>query len=199
MLGLSLLCAALVAWVWGLFRFADTLPRSIADGETHTDAIVVLTGGSGRLAAGLVLLAEDRARKLFVSGVYRGVDVEQLLEISRQTPEELRCCIEIGHVADSTAGNAAETAAWMKRNDFHSLRVVTSGYHLPRSLLEFRHALPEVRLLPHPVFAEHVKRDRWWSWPGTARLIVGEYSKYLVARVRVRFESTLGLDPAATP
>ena len=52
---------------------------------------------------------------------------------------------------------------------------------MPRSLLEFRVAMPEVDIVPHPVFPDHVKLDAWWRWPGTAVLIAGEYNKFLVA------------------
>ena len=107
-LAIAALIAA-VAWTAGLFRFATAIPGHVADPGIRTDAIVVLTGGSGRLAAGLALLSEDRAEKLFVSGVYRSVDVAKLLELSQRTPDEITCCIEIGHSAGNTAGNAAET------------------------------------------------------------------------------------------
>ncbi len=105
---------AAVAWAAGLFRFAAAIPAQVADPGTRTDAIVVLTGGSGRLAAGLELLSADKAEKLFVSGVYRGVDADTLLELSQRTPDELKCCVEIGHSAGNTAGNAAETATWVR-------------------------------------------------------------------------------------
>ena len=189
----AVLLACVALWGYGLLRFVDGIPEHQESDSSRTDAIVVLTGGSGRLEEGLRLLTENRAGKLFVSGVYRGVDVDQLLEISRQSPENLACCIEIGHAADNTEGNAAETAAWMHHQGFHSLRVVTSGYHLPRTLLEFRYAMPEVRLVPHPVFADHVKRERWWLWPGTAQLIIGEYNKYLLVFVRQWVETTANM------
>jgi uncharacterized SAM-binding protein YcdF (DUF218 family) len=179
------LAATLVAaWVGGLLWFVAAIPDEAADDGGTTDAIVVLTGGVGRLDAGLHLLAEGRARKLFVSGVYRGVDVSQLLRLSRQAPDRLQCCIELGHGAVNTAGNAAETARWMRAQGFGSLRLVTSSYHMPRSVLEFRLALPGAAIIPHPVFSGQVKQAQWWAWPGTASLIVGEYSKYLLALLR---------------
>ena len=171
------------AWIGGLFWFATLIPQGVTDATTRTDAIVVLTGGSGRLSTGLGLLAENRARKLFVSGVYRGLDVKTLLRLARATPDGLEGRVGIGEAVDTT-GNAAETAAWLLGQGFRSLRIVTSGYHMPRSLLEFRQVLPDATLIPHPVFPEHVKQDRWWAWPGTASLIVSEYSKYLWARLR---------------
>ena len=171
---------AVAVWAVGLVRFATQIPNAVANPDATTDAIVVLTGGSGRLDAGLELLAGRRAPKLFVSGVYRGVDVATLLEVSKRAPGDIECCIEIGHSAGDTAGNADETAAWMDDHGYRSLRLVTSSYHLARALLEFRLAMPGVTLVPHPVFTQTVKQDRWWAWPGTASLIVGEFNKYLL-------------------
>ncbi|MDP6787717.1 MAG: YdcF family protein [Rhodospirillales bacterium] len=172
--------AAVAVWAAGLVRFATQIPDTVADPDAVTDAIVVLTGGSGRLDTGLELLAAKRAPKLFVSGVYRGVDVTMLLDVSKRSPSDIECCIEIGHSAGDTAGNANETAAWMNDQGYGSLRLVTSSYHLARALLEFRLAMPDVTLVLHPVLAESVKQDRWWAWPGTASLIVGEFNKYLL-------------------
>lgn len=183
---LAALC--FVLWVIGLLWFAAMLPVSVADTSRATDAIVVLTGGSGRVHQGLELLAERRARKLFVSGVYRGVDVEELLRVSRQSPEDLACCVALGYQADNTRGNAIETAAWMRAEGLGSLRLVTAVYHMPRSLLEFRRAMPGIEIVPHPVFTEHFKQSAWWRWPGSANLVVSEFSKYLIALVRGLFD-----------
>ncbi|MEE8500331.1 MAG: YdcF family protein [Kiloniellales bacterium] len=172
------------AWLVGLIWFATHLPAAVAEPTRQTDAIVVLTGGSGRIQQGLALLAEKRAKQLFISGVYRGVDVRELLRVSQQSPADLECCIALGYEADSTRGNARETAGWLREQGLRSLRLVTAAYHMPRSLLEFRRAMPGVEIVPHPVFPGHVKQRNWWRWPGSASLIIGEYSKYLIALAR---------------
>lgn len=180
------LLVALLAGTWagGLFLFAGSLPRQAPEDDVRTDGIVVLTGGSERLSVGFDLLRAGRARKLFISGVYRGVDVRELLAISSKSGNDLECCVQLGYDADDTEGNAVETARWMEEEGFTSLRVVTANYHMPRSLVEFRRALPGVTLVPHPVTPQKVRLDAWWSWPGTAELIIGEYNKYLLAVVR---------------
>lgn len=172
---------AIGAWLGGLFWFATKVPQPDALASGRTDAIVVLTGGSGRLATGLRLLAEGRARKLFVSGVARGVDVAALLRVAKRQPRELTCCIFVGYAADNTAGNAGETASWMRVQGYRSLRLVTANYHMPRSLLEFRRAMPGLDIVPHPVFPPGFKLSRWWRWPGTATLLASEYTKFLLA------------------
>lgn len=184
----ALALACLLLYLLGIPWFAGQLPRSAVDDERTTDAIVVLTGGSDRLAVALDLLSADKARKLFVSGVYRGVDVRQLLDLSQHSPEDLSCCVVLGYEADNTRGNADETAAWMKAEGFTSLRLVTATYHMPRSLLEFRRTMPDVEIVPHPVFTDAFKRDDWWLWPGSSSLLISEYTKYLVALARCPFD-----------
>ena len=177
------LIAGVVLWVAGVVWFSQQIPRRVEDRLTVTDAIVVLTGGAGRLSTGLELLADGRARKLFVSGVHRGVDEAEILSMSSQAPEKLECCVELGHSAVDTAGNARETARWMATEEFRSLRLVTASYHMPRSLAEFRRAMAEVALVPHPVFPDHVHIETWWRSPGTAVLIASEFTKYLLSMV----------------
>ena len=184
-LGLAL-AVVFVAYLGGLVWFAESMAEAIDDTGAATDAIVVLTGGSQRVQAGLQLLTAGKAKKLFVSGVYHGTDVAALLHVQRQSPEAVQCCIVLGHSADNTYGNAAETAAWMRQEGFGSLRLVTANYHMRRALLEFTRAMPGVRIVPHPVFPESV-RERWWAWPGTLDLLIGEYDKYLWALVRPWF------------
>jgi uncharacterized SAM-binding protein YcdF (DUF218 family) len=193
----AVLAGVLVAvWAAGLFLFAEGIPRDVQQSRDKTDAIVVLTGGSLRLEQGLELLSAHLGTKLFVSGVHRGVEVQQLIDRSLRSPEVIDCCIVLGYAADHTAGNALETAAWMTKQGYGSLRLVTASYHMPRSLLEFRNAMPDVQIIAHPVFPENVKVDEWWRWPGTAILIVSEYNKYLVAEAGHRLRRMLSAGTA---
>jgi uncharacterized SAM-binding protein YcdF (DUF218 family) len=182
-------------WVAGLFKFAEMIPDEIADSTTRTDGIVVLTGGTRRLSEGLDLLSRGLAEKLFVSGVYQGVDVQKLLQTVKRNAQDLETRINIGD-ATNTTGNATETKAWMEGRHYRSLRLVTAAYHMPRSLLEFRFVMTGIRFVPHPVFPETVKQDRWWTWPGTTSLMVGEYNKYLLAWARHRLGRFLKPPPS---
>ena len=173
-----------IAWALGFLWFVATLPASVADQTTHTDAIVVLTGGSERLSTGMVLLEEGLAERMFVSGVHRGVEVPEILKAARTRRPELAGAVVLGHAADDTVGNATETAQWVEREHVTSLRLVTGAYHMPRSLVEFRRAMPGAVIVPHPVFPDSVKSHEWWRWPGTAALLATEYSKYLAAEIR---------------
>lgn len=174
----------ILVWLIGLWRFVASIPSEVTSPDRTTDAIVVLTGGSLRVEGGLRLLAEGKAKKLFISGVYRGVDVNDLLHVSRQSPDSVACCVVLGHEADNTLGNARETAQWMESEGYHSLRLVTASYHMPRSMLEFTRAMPGIEIVPNPVFPEFLQEAPWWRSRRSALLIASEYSKYLAAMVR---------------
>lgn len=172
-------------WLFGLVWFAAALPRAPAATDGATDAVVVLTGGAGRLAVGIDLLAGGRAKKLFVSGVHRGVDVARILRLVKKQGRELECCMVLGHSADDTRGNAAETASWIRKEGFRSIRLVTANYHMPRALLEFRRVLTGVTIVPNPVFPRGFEAARWWTKWRSLRLVVSEYVKYLIALARL--------------
>jgi uncharacterized SAM-binding protein YcdF (DUF218 family) len=177
--------AAALAWLAGFAWFAVSVPGRVAEPDRRTDAIVVLTGGSRRLEEGLMLLQRRLADRLFVSGVHRAVDMNELLRGANLSPTELSCCVVLGHAAADTAGNAVESARWMRQNGFGSLRLVTASYHMPRSLLEFRHAMKDKDIVPHPVFPEGFQAAGWWRRPAALEILLGEYTKYLAAAGRI--------------
>ena len=177
------LLVLLVAAAVGFLAFVNSLPHRPVNATTKTDAIVVLTGGSERVATGIRLLEEGLARHLFISGVPPGVSRDEVLRRIDLEGFRLRDRIVLGHAAGDTAGNARETAAWMERQQYRSLRLVTSQYHMPRSRVIFAWAMPDVEIVPHPVFSEAVRQDDWWAWPGTTKLFLLEYAKYVAAAV----------------
>lgn len=183
---------AVLVWLAGLMTFVTRVEAlaepAIGPDLAITDAVVVLTGGSDRVSTGLALLKAGKGKKLFISGVHVGLTLDNVLG-SQPVAKDLRaCCIMLGHAAESTLGNADETRIWLEMEDAHSLRLVTANYHMPRSLLIFRAAMPDMAIIPHPVAPESVKFDAWWTHPGTASLLVTEYNKYLWAVMRLWVE-----------
>jgi len=176
--------AAAALWLAGLGCFVGSSFVFGGDDAAATDGIVVLTGGRQRLEAGLALLAAGKARKLFISGVNQHVDREEILRLLGPAAERLACCIVLGHAAGTTFGNARETADWVGAEGYRSIRLVTSWYHLPRSLVEFHRAMPGVSITPHPVFPSHVAPEHWSGWHGAPLLVIGEYSKFLASVTR---------------
>ena len=72
---------------------------------------------------------------------------------------------------------------FLKENKFKSLRLVTSNYHIKRSLLEFQQQMPSKEIIPHPVFTNNFTLKSWWRSSSTAKLILLEYNKYLAIKI----------------
>lgn len=195
----SLAVTLLIFWLGGLVWFVASSVLVTVDRASPTDAIVVLTGGRLRLEAGLALLAAGKARKLFVSGVNPRVDRDALLRALGPAAEREACCIILGHTADNTFGNARETAVWMHQEGYRSLRLVTSWYHMRRSLLEFSRAMPPVTIVAHPVFAPHFDPEGWRGWLAAVPLVIGEYHKYMAAWLRPVFDQAFPPPPTLAP
>lgn len=184
-LWVTVLLTAAGAWIVGLLAFVDTARSPPADPGRPTDAVVVLTGGSERVATGFRLLTEGVSDRLFISGVFEDTRLSDLLATAGLTDDSVSPdAVTLGRVARDTRGNAREVAAWVAANRIGSVRLVTANYHMPRALLELRTTLPSLAIVPHPVTPGMVRLEAWWRWPGTASLIVTEYTKYLVALAR---------------
>ncbi len=148
------------------------------------DAIVVLTGGSNRLDTGFNLLEGGFGKKLFVSGVYHGLDVKQLLKHWKAEPQgNLDCCVVLGFEADNTAENAVETVEWLHREGFHSFYLVTANYHLKRAMLKFTEIAPDLNITPFPVVPDGVDMDNWWRDGAIRMVILREYMKYIAVYI----------------
>jgi uncharacterized SAM-binding protein YcdF (DUF218 family) len=174
--------AQLVAALW-LGGFAIYLALVFAASPPNpmprADGIVALTGGDGRIATALGLLAAQNAPRLLISGAGRGTYLGDFTADDAAAATADAKDITLGHMADTTHGNALEAASWARAHDMHSLIIVTADYHMPRALLEMRAALPRVALIPDPVRPPAMRK--FVSLP-TLRMLAGEYTKYLVVR-----------------
>ena len=184
-----LLVAMLTAFLAGGLAqfaiFANKIASTEAPKSARADAIVVLTGGQARVNEAVRLLEEGRAGRLLISGVHPGTTRKQLAAVTASSKPLEKSSVDLDRVALNTAGNAAETASWVRKNDFSSLLVVTSAYHLPRAEVELSGVLPEVRLIAYPVFSKDLNLDNWYREPATIRLLMREYVKYILARLRL--------------
>ncbi len=162
-------------WLGGFGIFIYQIPSEVKDWTTSTDGIVVLTGRKGRIQLGFQLVQQGLGKKLLITGVHPTVKMPLLL--SRQKVEgEIGPDIsaQLGYKAQNTYGNAKETAQWVVEQDIHSIRLVTTNYHMRRSLIHFKRYLPSSTLIiPHPII-EELKWDL-----KTLSLLWTEYHKFL--------------------
>jgi uncharacterized SAM-binding protein YcdF (DUF218 family) len=172
-----------LAWAAGFGCFLARILTPTAE-PLPAGGIVVLTGGSGRLKEAFRLLLGGAAPRLLVSGVAQGTDLEDLARLSGIPEARLDGRVVLGHSAATTAGNAREAASWAHGLDLTSLIVVTSFYHMPRALRDFRRVLPGVRLepvsVPPPGPLPEWRRGLW-------RVVLGEYTRWLAAEAGLGF------------
>jgi len=119
-----------------------------------TDAIVVFTGGSERVRAAVDLFEKGNAPLLFVSGVPKGVTKRKLLELTHSNIVDLST-VQLGG-AENTQENAEEVSKWASDQNIHSIRLVTTTFHMPRALRELALKSNNLTVLPHPVSADHI-------------------------------------------
>lgn len=176
--------AALVVIVAALTGFALFVreAREYRGAETPSaDAVVVLTGGPGRVATGVSLLEAGAGERLLISGVNPGSPISDIAAAAGASQALFDCCVDVGLEAADTSGNAAETARWAAQRAYGELIVVTSDYHMPRALLELQAAMPDTRLIAHAVPAPAP-----WTGATEARRWMTEYFKYAAVFARER-------------
>ena len=156
-----------LAWILGFAWFALLPPLPAA--AQKTDAIVVLTGGPGRIDRALERLEAGDAKRLLISGVAREVKPRELAAEYKRPLRLFDCCIALGFEAEDTRSNATEVATWVARRNYKTVRLVTTDWHMRRAEYEIGRAIGDkVTILPDAVRSE----------PNFAKLF-REYHKYL--------------------
>jgi uncharacterized SAM-binding protein YcdF (DUF218 family) len=163
-----ILSLILLLWALGFAWFAIDLPQPA--GNQNTDAIVVLTGGPGRIQRGLDILQAGHAQRMLVSGVDRRVRLADL-ESAFHAPANMLSRIDLGRSAVDTRSNALETRRWIASHHYKSIRLVTTDWHMRRARFELRQVLNEATVVPDAVPSE----------PDLMGLL-REYHKYLFRR-----------------
>ncbi len=159
-----------LAWMLGLILFSLTLPGPVPL-SVKSDGVVVLTGGAGRFRRGLAVVEAGAARRMLVSGVGENTSRRQLAAAFGVATRRLRFT-DLGYQAVDTRSNAEETARWVAKHEYKSIRLVTSASHMRRARLELSRVLPaQVKVLSDAVPSEP-------KAPGLAF----EYSKWLARR-----------------
>lgn len=164
--------AALAAIAWGLGFAAFMLFLARPSDVARTDAVVVPTGGAGRIGRGLALIEEKRARRMLVTGVAPGVGKADLIRAFGH-PRAIDCCVDLGLQAVDTRSNAEETARWVREHGYRSVRLVTSDWHMARARMELGAALDDdVTIVRDGVPAEQGLKQ-----------LVNEYNKLILRRI----------------
>lgn len=180
--GLLIGAAATAAFI----RFATRLETEPSALLHRAEGMITLTGGADRVTDAISLFAQGHADRLLITGVNPSITRTEIARLNPKFRDLIECCVDLGYEALNTTGNAKEARNWVEaRRIKSSLIIVTSNYHMPRALAEFRHALPHHRLIPYPVVTTRMRTGEWWRSSEAARIIGTEFLKYSVAVVRI--------------
>ena len=164
-----------IFYALGFALFAVTLSGPAPDDAPRADAIVVITGGKGRIEHAAGLLADGKAKRLLIAGADPAVRKADLVNRLGGKQQLLDCCVDLGSESVDTRSNAEEAKRWIERRRYKSLRLVTSDWHMRRARYEFNRQLDrDVKVIPDAVRTE----------PNFMTLF-GEYNKYLLRRLSV--------------
>ncbi|OAP43483.1 hypothetical protein AU381_08810 [Sinorhizobium glycinis] len=201
--GFFVLLAFLAIFVAGFLHFADTVASLQPPNVPKADAIVVLTGGFQRIDQAVELLKSGAGQRLLISGVNPATTGSQIRRNTQSSADLFKCCVDIGHEAVDTIGNATEAGQWIHDRGYRSVLVVTNNYHMPRSLLELRRVRPDTKFIAYPVVNSDLKTSNWLRNPLFIKAILLEFAKYSVASVREFASSRLAngsrLDASRSP
>ena len=169
----------------GLYQFASIAAKEATLKSLPTaDAIVVLTGEDSRIHSAMELLQARNGKRLLISGVSNDVSDNAVLKAYAPQTANAYCCIDLDRLALDTKGNAEHTADWAKHHGFKRMIVVTSSYHMPRSLAHLRKTMPNVELIPAQIIPSDLQGKSTLSMMASPKVII-EYGKYLLTRTKL--------------
>lgn len=173
-----------VGWIIGFCAFTLYALSFKLTPQEAGEAVVVLTGGTDRIETGIRLLDEKKADYLLISGVNKQVLPNEIL---RKAPAHLTDKITLGYVAETTAENAIEIADWVRHKNIKSIILVTSFYHMPRSVFEILKLSPDLTIIPYPVFPKSFGNSVDWIKTRYAWLLLIEYHKFIIVHLKQLF------------
>ncbi len=143
----SILLSLFGLWIYGVYDFYN-LANDIVNSKNEVDGIVILTGASERIKTGLNHFYELKAKRALISGVSKSVKIKDFQYSQLQGYTHILGCIDIGYGAVNTFSNSLEAAIWVRNQNFKSIVLVTSRFHMPRSLYLFKETMPEIMIYP---------------------------------------------------
>ncbi|MGB1361142.1 MAG: YdcF family protein [Alphaproteobacteria bacterium] len=172
-----------VVLIFGLIGFIAEIQKYKQPKLTSVDVAVVLTGGAGRMDKGIEILKTGKVKKLFISGVHKSFAIRRLMKEVKQNKSAYNKIV-LGYQAQTTFDNGLEVAEFINKNNYKSIYLITNSFHMPRSIREVRHRLPNVKIIPYPVDNKNIKVNEWYLYPGTLFILTVEYVKNLVVIAR---------------
>lgn len=155
------------------------------EGCGTADVIIAVSGGdtTARTQEAIELYRNGWAPKLIFSGAAQdksgpsNAAVMRKQAIEQGIPSEM---ITVEDQSETTKENAEKTKDILADENIHTAIVVTSRYHMKRTILEFRDRAPNVTFRAHPTVADSQWSVWWWLTPYGWYLALSEIVKIVL-------------------
>jgi uncharacterized SAM-binding protein YcdF (DUF218 family) len=183
--GVVLAAALVLRWEAALQSAGDFL--AVRDPLAQTDAVIAISGdGRERVRTAADLVHQGVATWLLVSGGPPGLpgSAAEMVGYAREAGmEDDRVLVDVG--ATSTVENAEGSARVMRAHGLRSAILVTSPYHMRRSVVIFRGTFHRqgLSVRAYPARDSFFEVEGWWKRRRDRELVFREYAKlaaYLV-------------------
>ena len=164
--------------------------------DIESPNIVILTGGANRIKDGLKIIqdfnnSKNINYKILVSGTGMGFTKSSLKKKlgPNFNSHLIQCCIDLDGISKNTVTNAHETFKWTSKNNIKEFLLITSNYHMPRAILEFKNVMPNLKIYTYAIIPKKHRIENWLSSYQTFSLVFKEYCKYILAILRIKIFS----------
>ena len=179
-----------------LFDFKEKILSFQKYNNKESSNIVILTGGTNRIKDGFKIIENFKKSrkinfKILVSGTGKGFTKSSLVRQIEPNfnPKLIECCIHLDSVSKNTYTNAKETSKWVQKYNIKKFILITSNYHMPRAILEFKNIMPNKKIYTFPIKPRKHNIEKWLSSYQTFSLVFKEFCKYIVASARIKILS----------
>ncbi|HBS46427.1 MAG TPA: YdcF family protein [Paenibacillus sp.] len=153
---------------------------SLNQSPRQADAIIILSGGSGRVEKGAELYKAGYAPYIILSNSHESTSASgDMLQtaLALGIPKD---AIFTENEAESTYQNAEFTLPIMKEHDFQSAIIVSSDFHMRRGKLLFDRVYKKSDIeLTYVGSASGYNAKRWWSDRKSSETTFNEYAKMI--------------------
>ena len=142
----SIFLTLMIIFMGYFFYFIPAINKTY-EFPKKVQGIAVLTGGKGRIEKALSIFNNYPESKLIISGVHKKVSLDNIISKSSYN----KSSIFIDKASESTLQNAIEIVRWANENSLEHVLIITSYYHMPRSMLLLNYFGKDINFYPIPV------------------------------------------------
>ena len=145
----------------------------------QTDGIAVLTGGKGRINLGLDLFKKSSNLRLIISGVDKKVSNSSIIPKNLKNKSN----ITIDKDSESTYQNSKIIKKWTSKYKLQNITIITSYYHMPRSMMLMQTLMPTINFYAYPVEKKKPNKTSFRENILYYFFLTEEYIKFIISHL----------------